>query len=80
MGNTKKMRQQTSNKTKTDLMSMQDWYKLYSTLLTENRIEFMEEDEWKMESTNLTVSDKDVDIIIKNMKNGRSSGPGNIDL
>jgi hypothetical protein len=80
MGNTKKMRQQTSYKTKTDLMLMQDWYTFYSTLLTENRIEFMEEEEWKMGSTNLTFSDIDVDIIIKNMKNGKSPGPGNINL
>jgi hypothetical protein len=26
--------------------------------------------QWKMESTNLTVSGTDVDIVIKNMKNG----------
>jgi hypothetical protein len=37
--------------------------------------------EWKMESTNLTVSDIDVDIIIiKNITNGKSRGPGNIKL
>jgi hypothetical protein len=80
MGNTRKMRQQTSHKTKTDLITMQDWYKYYSTLLTEDKIEFIEEKEWKMESTNLTVSGKDVDIIIKNIKNKKSAGPGNINL
>jgi hypothetical protein len=37
---------------------MQDWYTLYSTLLTEERIKFIKEEEWKMESTDLTVSDK----------------------
>jgi hypothetical protein len=31
-------------------------------LLTEDRIKFIEEEEWKMESTDLTVSDIDVDI------------------
>jgi hypothetical protein len=31
-----------------------------------------------MESTNLAVSDIDVDVVIKNMKNGKSPGPGNI--
>jgi hypothetical protein len=61
-------------------MSMQDWYQFYSTLLTEDRIEFIEEEEWKMESTNLTVPDIDVDIVTKNMKNGKSPGPGNINL
>jgi hypothetical protein len=33
-----------------------------------------------MGSTNLTDSDTDVDIIIKNMKNGKFLGPGNINL
>jgi hypothetical protein len=33
-----------------------------------------------MESTNLTVSDTDVVILIKNMKNRKSPGPGNIIL
>jgi hypothetical protein len=33
-----------------------------------------------MESTNLRVSDKDVVIVIKDMKNGTSPGPGNINL
>jgi hypothetical protein len=40
----------------------------------------MEEEEWKMGSINLTVSDTDVDIIIKNMKNRKFPGPGNINL
>jgi hypothetical protein len=57
---------------------MQHWYKFYSTLRTEDRTEFIEEEEWKMESTNLTFSD--IDIIIKNMKNGTSSGSGNFNL
>jgi hypothetical protein len=33
----------------------------FSTLLTEDRTEFMEKEEWKMENTNLTVSDTDVE-------------------
>jgi hypothetical protein len=40
----------------------------------------METEEWKMENTSLTVSDTDVDRVIKEMKNGRSPGPGNINL
>jgi hypothetical protein len=61
---------------------MQDSYKFYSTILTEDKIEFIEEEEWKMESTTLIVSDilEDVDIIIKNMENGKYPGPGNINL
>jgi hypothetical protein len=51
-----------------------------STLLTEDRTEFMEKEEWRMENTNLTVSDTDVDRVIKKMKNGKSPGPGNINL
>jgi hypothetical protein len=42
--------------------------------------EFIEEEEWKMGSTNVTVSDIDVDITIKNMENGTSPGPGNLNL
>jgi hypothetical protein len=81
VGNTKKkMRQQTSHKAKIDLIIMQDWYKFYSTLLTEDRTEFTETEEWKMENTNLTVSDTDVDRAMKKMKNGKSPGPGNINL
>jgi hypothetical protein len=80
MGNTQNMRQQTCHKTKKDFIPTQNWYKFYSTLLAADRIEFMKEEEWKMERTNLTVSDTDVDIIIKNMKNGKSPGPGNIYL
>jgi hypothetical protein len=33
-----------------------------------------------MESTNLTVSDIEVDKVIKNMKNSKSPGSGNINL
>jgi hypothetical protein len=76
----KKMRQQTSHKAKTDLISMQDWYELYSTLPAEDATEFIEEEVWKMKSTNLIVSGTDVDIVIKNMKNGKCPGPGNINL
>jgi hypothetical protein len=36
---------------------MQDRYKFNSTLLTEDRTEFIEEEEWKIGSPNLTVSD-----------------------
>jgi hypothetical protein len=74
------IRQQTNHKAKIDLISMQDWYNFYSTLLTEDRTEFMEKEEWKMENTNLTASDTDVDRVIKKMKNGKSPGPGNINL
>jgi hypothetical protein len=63
-----------------DLISMQEWYKFDSTLLIGDRIEFIEEEECKMGRTNLTVSDIDVEIIIKSMKNGKSPGPGNINL
>jgi hypothetical protein len=59
---------------------MKDWYKFYSTFLTEDRTEFMEKEEWKMENTNLTVSDTDVDRVIKKMKNSKSPGLGNINL
>jgi hypothetical protein len=76
----KKMRQQTSHIARIDLISMQDWYKFYSTLLTEDRTEFMEKEEWKMENPNLTVSDTDVDGVIRKMKNGKSPGPGNINM
>jgi hypothetical protein len=47
------MIQQISHKTRKDLISTQDWYKFFSTLLTEYTIEFTEEEEWKTESTNL---------------------------
>jgi hypothetical protein len=40
----------------------------------------METEEWKMENTNLTVSHTDVDRVIKKMKNGKSPGPGIINL
>lgn len=49
-------------------------------LLTEDRTEFIEEEEWKMESTNLTVSDVEVDIVINIMKSRKSPGPGYINL
>jgi hypothetical protein len=42
------------------LISEQDGYKLYST---EDRIEFIEEEEWEMESKNLTILDRHVDIM-----------------
>jgi hypothetical protein len=81
MSNTTNMRQETSHKTRTHLISMHDQYnKCYSTLLTEDRIEFIEEEEWDMESTNLKVSDIEVNKVIKNITNGKSSGPGNINL
>jgi iron uptake system EfeUOB component EfeO/EfeM len=41
-------RQRTSHKTKMDLTSIQDWYKCYSALLTKDRIECIEEEEWKI--------------------------------
>jgi hypothetical protein len=40
----------------------------------------MEKEAWKMENTNLTVSDTDVDRVIKKMKNVKFPGPGNINL
>jgi hypothetical protein len=58
---------------------MQTRYKFYSTLLTEDRIEFGDEEEWELESTNL-VSDTEVNKVINNMKNRKYSGLGNINL
>jgi hypothetical protein len=40
----------------------------------------MEKEDWKMENTSLTVSGTDADGVIKKMKNGKSPGPGNINL
>jgi hypothetical protein len=59
---------------------MQDWYKFYGTLLIKDRTESIEEEEYKMESTNLTVSDIDVDTVLKNVNSRKSPGPGNINL
>jgi hypothetical protein len=49
-------------------------------LLVEDRTTFIEEEEWKMESKNLTVSDIEVDKVMKDMKSGKSPGPANINL
>lgn len=62
------------------MISMQDWYKFYEILLTKERIEFIEEVEQKMESTNLTVSDIYLDTVLKNVKSGKSPGVRNINL
>jgi hypothetical protein len=37
-------------------------------------------EEWKMGSTNVTVSDIDLDRTIKNMENGKCPAPRNINL
>jgi hypothetical protein len=40
----------------------------------------MEKEEWEVENTSLTVSGTDADRVTKKMKNGKSPGPGNINL
>lgn len=60
------------------MVSLQDWYEFYSTLLTENKTEFIEE-EWKMGSMSLTVSDLEVDeALYRIFMTGKSPGLGNV--
>ena len=62
------------------MIRMTDWKEHFEKLLNEDRKEYIEKETWEYEDTGLELCYDEVEFAVTEGKNGKTPGPGDINL